>query len=471
MLASPRLHSSPQPSTSGMGKNSFHEQDYELDYDSDWYADSDSELYCHARASFGNIEQWKCNICNKLFKSLKEKLLHAGQHSPRCEMLSSLSQLNASFQEGEMQIKSVLNQATSKEEGGDIKVFDGLLKSDIITKDDSNAAVSIKSSEASQMTTTTNDSNAELKAQQILMTVEACRLASADYKCPECSVIFSNSDDLLKHRKQALQSKFICPLCHQEFVRYHDKYQHIRATHNTASISCPFCYLTYKSLQTWCKHQLQHCGIVFFECEECGKKFNRKFSYEIHKQSHMVDKPFSCHECEKSFSNSTYLRRHLFTHMDNQEMKCDICGKMYKNCRTLMKHKNLVHPSNPHKIVRDYICSHENCGLIFRSAKKLAWHKEVHQRWPKRCEFCQERFVHASNLVKHIRTKHNDQYLKENEGNKSCPICFKVLLKSSLVQHMRIHSGVRPFKCHMCNKSFRVKCNLDAHMHKTKVPA
>uniref|UniRef100_A0A6A7FR42 Zinc finger protein 624 n=1 Tax=Hirondellea gigas TaxID=1518452 RepID=A0A6A7FR42_9CRUS len=470
IFSSPRLLGSPQPSTSGLVRSfppSLHEQDYEFDYDSDCYADSDCEAHIHGRSSLP-LEQWKCQVCNKMFKSLKEKLLHSGKHSPRC--------VGAAGSLREMRIRSVKtgratnNDTVNKELAAtnnstiveDCKIFIAVkgenVKQDPDSVDDVEIAATIKEEESKELK--------EAKAKEALKTVEACRTDSHEYKCPECSAMFASPEELLSHRRKVLSSRLICPICHEEFEKSSYKRQHLKESH-TDNFSCSFCHVSYKSLYNWSRHQLQHLGIALFECNICGRRFTRNFEYMQHKRVHTGERPHNCPECDKTFASENNLRRHLHTHLENHEVNCDICSKEFKNSYLLSKHKYKIHPKDgqkKRKIHRDFICSQEGCVLLFPSAKKLAWHQETHQRWPKRCEYCQERFIHSSNLVKHIRQKHNAKYMEEQAGNEACPLCSKVLLKSSLVQHMRIHSGERPFKCHMCSKTFRVKCNLEAHM-------
>ena len=54
-----------------------------------------------------------------------------------------------------------------------------------------------------------------------------------------------------------------------------------------------------------------------------------------------------------------------------------------------------------------------------------------------------------------------------------CSICNRVLISNSkLVDHERIHSGLKPYHCNTCNKSFARKINLSCHekIHKGEKP-
>ncbi|MCL4150320.1 UNVERIFIED_CONTAM: hypothetical protein GTU68_014901, partial [Idotea baltica] len=84
--------------------------------------------------------------------------------------------------------------------------------------------------------------------------------------------------------------------------------------------------------------------------------------------------------------------------MEGQEIECDVCHKRYKNAVGLSKHKLKMHPKKKKflKKRRDFMC--DTCNEVYHSEKKLAWHQETHEKWPKKCQQCGECFIHQADL-------------------------------------------------------------------------
>ena len=100
------------------------------------------------------------------------------------------------------------------------------------------------------------------------------------------------------------------------------------------------------------------------------------------------------------------------------------------------------------------------CNQKFDSEIELVVHKKVHLL-PQRqrvCGFCGKYFRKMFQLQNHIRKHTGDKPFV-------CHTCGKAFSQeTSLKTHMRIHSGLKPFKCSECEECFNVSSALTAHV-------
>ena len=74
------------------------------------------------------------------------------------------------------------------------------------------------------------------------------------------------------------------------------------------------------------------------------------------------------------------------------------------------------------------------------------------------CHICNKTFTMQMDLNYHLRIHYGDR-------QHVCEICKKSFMKSSHVEeHMRTHTQERPFSCTLCDKTFRQKHQLTRHI-------
>lgn len=158
---------------------------------------------------------------------------------------------------------------------------------------------------------------------------------------------------------------------------------------------------------------------------------------------------------------------------------CPICGKNLSSSHTYVFHKRIHtgerpcvchicgkqfrapnglqrHLTETHDKVRRHSC--RLCYKDFANSQNLKQHLRIHTgERPFVCTHCGKRFTQSGSLHVHVRT-HSEQFPH------ACAECgAKFRLRSSLTRHALKHSGERPHACAACGKAFRQRHELAAH--------
>ncbi|XP_026527516.1 zinc finger and BTB domain-containing protein 41 [Notechis scutatus] len=251
------------------------------------------------------------------------------------------------------------------------------------------------------------------------------------------------------------------------------------------------------NLSTCIPHILQNSSKKCLQCPKCDKTFDRPGKFESHARVHTGEKPFECDICQQRYSTKSNLTVHRKKHSSEMEFhkkehKCSYCNKLHATKKTLIKHKKRFHPENVQEFLptrkkksEGWKC--EICNKSFTRRPHLEEHRILHtQNKPFKCTYCEEHFKSRFTRLKHQEKFHlgpfpcdicgrqfNDtgnlkRHIECTHGGKrkwTCFICGKsVRERTTLKEHLRIHSGEKPHLCSICGQSFRHGSSYRLHL-------
>ena len=153
--------------------------------------------------------------------------------------------------------------------------------------------------------------------------------------------------------------------------------------------------------------------------------------------------------CTSHFFTHVGLRKHVENVHEEFAFVCSICQKRFKYQSTLKDHMNL------HSEQKSYLC--DTCGKAFKTQDLCSSHRLSHGQRKFKCEYCGDLFKQRNVLYQH-KLKHSAKRFK-------CDICGKDFsTKQNLGNHQRIHTGVTPYACELCQMKFKRVHHFKRHL-------
>ena len=177
---------------------------------------------------------------------------------------------------------------------------------------------------------------------------------------------------------------------------------------------------------------------------------------------------YKCSQCPYSSTWEKNLKQHSVVHLDKSlwEFKCNLCNYVGK------RKINLDHHMKTHTEERPFKCSAPACNY---TAKQLLYitrhHKVVHDgSKPIHCNVDGCGYRTKTN---HCLKLHMDAVHSAREQDKVCALCDKKFHRTdSLRQHMKVHTGEKPYSCSECHYRAASTTGLNRHsvIHRDEKP-
>ncbi|XP_014250711.1 zinc finger protein 70-like [Cimex lectularius] len=195
-------------------------------------------------------------------------------------------------------------------------------------------------------------------------------------------------------------------------------------------------------------------GDKLFKCRQCNKSYSFSSALSRHKAVHNTAlRPHVCQICNKGFTQVDKLLRHQKTHTMDTFLSCDLCNRPFKSFPAFQKHK-----------------MSEGCEVTLAKCGQCASHVvegEAH--------ICTQADAQPAAVAIQAEPQSSEDAQEQDARRPTgkgrpefkCTVCMKnFATRGSLEVHSTIHTGVRPFVCSVCDKSFRHKVNLMEHFQR-----
>ncbi|CAH1106185.1 unnamed protein product [Psylliodes chrysocephalus] len=285
-------------------------------------------------------------------------------------------------------------------------------------------------------------------------------IPGVEFVCPYCSLKFYSRGEYMKHRKEEARKKSLCPYCKK--VLHTSRFDnHLRSIHKKLPpLTCDICKKRFVSSTCYNKHIIAHRD--GFACEICGRKCLSANALTTHKKTHEREKPvFTCEICGKIYKLAYLFREHMYVHTGEKPFLCSVCGATFISQSKLNQHTLDKHTERPFKC--------ELCGNIYDTEEKLNRHTKRHEDGKNNvCNICGQEFLMRSCLTMHLKSHDLIRVTRIGKKRKvSCLTCYKEYFEHNLVNfqmHIRTHLGQSPYLCLFCGKQFHEENEYNIHM-------
>ncbi|KAL4702838.1 hypothetical protein ACJJTC_009303 [Scirpophaga incertulas] len=293
------------------------------------------------------------------------------------------------------------------------------------------------------------------------------------YECRECGRRMIDRSSIVEHYRTQHEGHltlFTCHICGKISKNNKTHRGHMRNHHGGDRPKCEQCGNTFINKDALTEHLLIHQGIKNFECDVCGKRFRTRTQIKIHQIKHSDSRDFYCVECDVRFKSSYTLRQHYtksLKHKDWQSFKFGLTRSRAELATRGLGGRaarpGLASGRQSERTARGARHSRHTPRSFFESTRVADILTRADSLTPeRRCPQCPSALATKASLVKHVHSVHRGRRPPPRHVCDTCGKAFRG--KSVLTNHVRTHTGEKPFSCSQCGRSFTQRTAMMTHV-------